>query len=126
MGLGGIEMKQRVVISSCCGLAAILAVPAVVCTAAAAVPDWAYDAITSLANAGYVTLPDGGAQGLSREQMAALTARVLKQMDDTNNLQTAQAGTEAVSLTREYTAVTRLMVQDEMQERTLKDWISRL
>ena len=119
-------MKQRVVISSCCGLAAILAVPAVVCTAAAAVPDWAYDAITSLANAGYVTLPDGGAQGLSREQMAALTARALKQMDDTNNLQTAQAGTEAVSLTREYTAVSRLMVQDEMQERTLKDWISQL
>ncbi len=119
-------MKREMMISSCCGLAAMLAVPAIACADAASVPDWTYDAITSLADAGYVTLPDGGVQGLSREQMAALTARALKRMDDVNNLQTAQTGTDAVSLTREYTAVTRLSVQDEMQERALKDWVSQL
>ncbi len=87
-------MKREMMISSCCGLAAMLAVPAIACADAASVPDWTYDAITSLADAGYVTLPDGGVQGLSREQMAALTARALKRMDDVNNLQTAQTGTD--------------------------------
>ena len=109
-------MSYAMTVFSGCGLAALLVVPAVICTAEGSVPDWAYDAMNGLAEAGYVVLPENGAQGLSRQQMAMLTAQALKRMDDANNL---QAGTQAVALTREYTAITRLSVQEEMQERML-------
>jgi len=116
-------MNYAMTVFSGCGLAALLVVPAVICTAEGSVPDWAYDVMNGLAEAGYVVLPGNGAQGLSRQQMAMLTAQALKRMDDANNL---QAGNQAVALTREYTAITRLSVQDEMQERMLKEWIARL
>ena len=67
------------------------------------VPDWSYDALIHLAEAGYVTLP-GDVHSLSREDLAALTAQALKAMDDRMS-----------PLAQEYGRVTRWAAMDQVQ-----------
>ncbi len=59
--------------------------PAIVCPNAAAVPEWAYDALGDLAAAGYVKLPDGLRQ-LDRPQFAHLVAVALTNLNDGRRL----------------------------------------
>lgn len=93
------------------------------CTVAAAdagVPAWAYEAIGELASDGYVNLPGGELHGLTRQQMAVYTAKALKQMDNNNY------SDKTTHLSQSYAAVTRLSIQDELQNKLLTRQLTQL
>lgn len=93
------------------------------CTVAAAdagVPAWAYETIGELASDGYVNLPAGGLQGLTRQQMAGYTAKVLKELENRNY------SDKTAHLSQSYAAVTRLSIQDDLQNKLLTRQLTQL
>lgn len=106
-------MKAAMAIS-CFSIALCMTLPAA--AAGRSVPDWTYDAMKDLASTGCAVLPDKDIQALSRPEMAMLTAKILKRLDD---------GTPK-DLQSEYALLARLGAKDEIEYKLLQEKTVRI
>ena len=118
-------MRNRIAVS-CCALAMAAVLPSSVCCAAEKpVPDWVYTTLESMAADGYVTLPEGGLDSLSREELAQLAAQALKSMDHHVG-EPGPSGADAGAMGTEYGNLLRLSVADEAQCQLLEEQVRSL
>lgn len=113
-------MKTAYAVSFCV-MATAASMPGAV-LADSAVPEWAYADMAELVNAGYAPVPATDVRSLSRGDMAMMTARILKRLDDGK----AQSEAGPSDLTKTYGLTTRLMASDEVQCSLLEQRVKQL